>query len=111
MAGEKRPETGEITTIPAGLASEEDHQQQRIILRELADIETKVIWELENWKRAEEARFRFNLKQKESEFIEKLRAEWKQKEIDREKVAQNNPRYSKKQRIGCWAICRKCNRK
>lgn len=85
-AGDQKIDTGEIVTIPTGIASEEDVQQQKIILRELADIETKVIWELENWKRAEEARFRFNLKQKESEFIEKLRADWKQKDIDREKV-------------------------
>ena len=65
---------------------EEAGSQQRAVLRELTDIESKVIWELENWKRAEEARFRYNLKQREAEFIEKLKAEWRQKEIDRDKV-------------------------
>ena len=75
-----------MAAIPTGIATEEDSQEQKAILRELADIESKVIWELENWKRAEEARFRFNLKQKEAEFVEKMRTEWKQKELDREKV-------------------------
>lgn len=84
--GDQRGDTGDMAAIPTGIATEEDSHQQRAILRELADIESKVIWELENWKRAEEARFRFNLKQKEAEFIEKMRVEWKQKELDREKV-------------------------
>jgi centrosomal protein CEP120 len=75
-----------MAKLPVNLATEEDSVQQKAILRELADIESKVIWELENWKRAEEARFRFNLKQKESEHVERMRAEWKQKEIDRERV-------------------------
>jgi hypothetical protein len=79
-------DTGDMAAIPTGIATEEDSQEQKAILRELADIESKVIWELENWKRAEEARFRFNLKQKEAEFVEKMRTEWKQKELDREKV-------------------------
>lgn len=79
-------DTEGMATIPTGIATEEDSQEQKAILRELADIESKVIWELENWKRAEEARFRFNLKQKEAEFVEKMRTEWKQKELDREKV-------------------------
>lgn len=70
--------------------TEDDLLQQKAILRELGDIESKVIWELENWKRAEEARFRFNLKQKESEHVERMRAEWKQKEIDRDRVDENH---------------------
>ena len=84
-------DTGEMAAIPTGMVVEEDAQEQKAILRELADIESKVIWELENWKRAEEARFRFNLKQKEAEFVEKMRAEWKQKELDREKVSLGLP--------------------
>jgi hypothetical protein len=72
--------------LPATLMAEDDLLQQKAILRELGDIESKVIWELENWKRAEEARFRFNLKQKEAEHVERMRADWKQKEIDRERV-------------------------
>jgi chromosome segregation ATPase len=73
--------------MPPQMGVEDDNgPQQRALLRELTDIESKVIWELENWKRAEEARFRYNLKQRESEFVEKLRADWRQKEIDRDKV-------------------------
>ena len=49
-------DTGDMAAIPTGIATEEDSQEQKAILRELADIESKVIWELENWKRAEEAR-------------------------------------------------------
>ena len=86
IAGDQRVETGEFSKMPAEVALAEETIQQKAIIRELADIETKVIWELENWKRAEEARFRYNLKQKEADHIEKLRGEWRQKEIEREKV-------------------------
>lgn len=87
MAGDQRGQPIQATSpLPAGLLEAEDIMQQQALLRELGDIETKVIWELENWKRAEEARFRFNLKQKEAEHVERMRAEWRQKELDREKV-------------------------
>lgn len=87
IAGDQRAETGEFSKMPAEVALAEETIQQKAIIRELADIETKVIWELENWKRAEEARFRYNLKQKEADHIEKLRGEWRLKEIEREKVS------------------------
>lgn len=89
MAGNfKSEELGEVAQIPAqiNLAQEQATVQHQSVLRDLADIESKVIWELENWKRAEEARFRYNLKQREAELTEKMRAEWKQKELDREKA-------------------------
>lgn len=79
---------GEMAQIPAQLTVAQDQTtvQHQAVLRDMVDIESKVIWELENWKRAEEARFRYNLKQKEAELAEKMRAEWKQKELDREKA-------------------------
>ena len=50
------------------------------------DLENKVIWELENWKKAEEAKFRYNLKEREAEFLKKLQNERKQKELGRDKL-------------------------
>jgi hypothetical protein len=50
----------------------------------------KVVWELENWKKAEEAKFLFALKQKEIDFLTKLNDDWKKREIDREKLFKNH---------------------
>lgn len=52
----------------------------------LVDIENKVIWELENWKKAEEAKFMYELKQKEVDFLKKWQAERKEKEVQRERI-------------------------
>jgi hypothetical protein len=43
-------------------------QQQQFILSEMAEVESKIIWELENWKKSEEARFRYSLRQREIEY-------------------------------------------
>ena len=42
-------------------------------------LEYKIVWELETWKKAEEAKFKFVLKQKEIDFLSKLNEEWKAK--------------------------------
>ena len=50
----------------------------------------KVVWELENWKKAEEAKFLFALKQKEIDFLTKLNEEWKKREVEKEKLFKNH---------------------
>ena len=50
------------------------------------DLEYKIIWELETWKKAEESKFKIILKQKEMEFLSNLSEEWKKKEYEKEKV-------------------------
>lgn len=50
------------------------------------DLESKVIWELENWKKAEEAKFKYDLKQKEVEYMEELQKKRRNVEIEREMV-------------------------
>lgn len=50
----------------------------------------KVVWELENWKKAEEAKFLFALKQKEIDFLTKLNEEWKKREAEKEKLFKNH---------------------
>lgn len=49
-------------------------------------LEYKIIWELETWKKAEEAKFRIQLKHKEIEYLTNLSQEWKTKEIEKEKI-------------------------
>lgn len=46
--------------------------------------EYKVVWELEVWKRAEEAKFKNHLKQIELETIENITKDWKTKEDKRD---------------------------
>lgn len=46
--------------------------------------EYQAVWQLEMWKRAEEAKFKAYLKQKEIEKIEEVTFTWKQKEQERE---------------------------
>lgn len=46
--------------------------------------EYKVVWELEVWKRAEEAKFKNHLKQVELETIENITKDWKIKEDKRD---------------------------
>lgn len=43
------------------IPSSEDPELQKLVL-ELNSLEHKVIWELETWKKSEEARFRVQLK-------------------------------------------------
>jgi centrosomal protein CEP120 len=50
------------------------------------DLESKVIWELENWKKAEEAKFKYELKQREVEYLEKIKEDRRLKEIQRDKI-------------------------
>ena len=44
----------------------------------------QAVWQLEMWKRAEEAKFKAYLKQREIEKIEEITFTWKMKESDRE---------------------------
>lgn len=44
----------------------------------------QAVWQLEMWKRAEEAKFKAYLKQREIEKIEEITYNWKMKESDRE---------------------------
>ena len=44
----------------------------------------QAVWQLEMWKRAEEAKFKAYLKQREIEKIEEVTYNWKMKEQDRE---------------------------
>lgn len=48
--------------------------------------EYQAVWQLELWKRSEEAKFKAWLKQREIERIEEITAQWKNKEGDREKA-------------------------
>lgn len=50
------------------------------------DLEYKIIWELETWKKAEEAKFKITLKQKEMDFLTGLSEEWKRREYEKEKL-------------------------
>ena len=45
-----------------------------------------MVWQLEMWKRAEEAKFKAYLKQREIEKIEEITKDWKMKEQEREKT-------------------------
>ena len=51
----------------------------------MAEVESKIIWELENWKKTEEAKYRYSLRQRESEFLQKLQTDWSKKEMERDK--------------------------
>lgn len=62
-----------------------DPTQQKLLL-ELNSLEHKVIWELETWRKSEEAKFRVQLKQTEYELRVKLQAESKSKEAERERM-------------------------
>ena len=46
--------------------------------------EYQAVWQLEMWKRAEEAKFKAYLKQREIEKIEEITFAWKSKEQERE---------------------------
>jgi len=41
-------------------------------LQDLNTLEYKIVWELETWKKSEEAKFKYHLKKKEIEFMQKL---------------------------------------
>jgi hypothetical protein len=47
-------------------------------------VDYQTVWQLEMWKRAEEAKFKAYLKQKEIEKIEEITITWRNKESDRE---------------------------
>jgi len=85
-------ELDEIAVIPASInvqnlpSANGNDVEKANFLNELGNIEYKIIWELENWKKAEEAKFRYQLKSKEVDFLKKLNDEWKKKESEREKV-------------------------
>ena len=49
-----------------------------------AGVDYQAVWQLEMWKRAEEAKFKAYLKQREIEKIEEITFSWKLKESDRE---------------------------
>ena len=48
------------------------------------NVDYQAVWQLEMWKRAEEAKFKAYLKQREIEKIEEITYSWKTKEQDRE---------------------------
>jgi hypothetical protein len=56
------------------------------LMKEMEAIQVRVVWELDNWKKMEEARFKFTLKEKEIEYLNNLAEIWKKKEMEREKV-------------------------
>ena len=55
----------------------------------LEELEMKVVWELETWKKTEEAKFLFSLKQREVEFLSKLSEDWRRKEVEKDKFFRN----------------------
>ena len=48
------------------------------------NVDYQAVWQLEMWKRAEEAKFKAYLKEREIEKIEEITYAWKTKEQDRE---------------------------
>lgn len=56
------------------------------MMSDLSTLQYKIVWELETWKKSEEAKFKFQLKKKEIDFLQKLKAQWKEKEFDQDKV-------------------------
>lgn len=58
-----------VVVNPVGDAEGLQHQQ--FLLSEMAEVESKIIWELENWKKTEEAKYRYSLRQREIEFLQK----------------------------------------
>ena len=61
--------------------SQEEHKDEQ----ENNDQEKAIIWDLEVWKRAEQAQFKAYLKQLEFEYLSKLQEDFKNKEDEREK--------------------------
>ena len=61
--------------------SQEEHKSDA----ENNDQEKAIIWDLEVWKRAEQAQFKAYLKQLEFEYLSKLQEDFKNKEEEREK--------------------------
>ena len=53
------------------------------------EAEYQIIWELEVWKKAEEAKFKAYLKERELDHLEIVTEEWKNNEIEREKQFRN----------------------
>lgn len=89
----------EAKNILANLKLEEARKNQPISQNEqevidmqtsLEELEMKVVWELENWKKAEESKFLFGLKQKEIDFLLKLSEDWKKKEFEKDKMFKNH---------------------
>ncbi|KRX11199.1 hypothetical protein PPERSA_07724 [Pseudocohnilembus persalinus] len=62
----------------------EDPEKQKV-LNEMNSLEYKIIWELETWKKAEEAKFQVQLKQRETEYLEELKQQQKEKDFQKQK--------------------------
>ena len=60
-------------------------QEEENINKENNEQEKAIIWDLEVWKRAEQAQFKAYLKQLEFEYLSKLQEDFKKKEEEREK--------------------------
>ena len=56
------------------------------MMQDLSSLQYKIVWELETWKKSEEAKFKFQQKKQEIEFLEKLKLDWKRKETEKSKV-------------------------
>ena len=65
--------------------SEVDNSNQVENPQEVNDKEQQMIWDLEVWKRAQQAQFKAYLKQLEFEYLSKLQDDFKNKEDEREK--------------------------
>ena len=56
------------------------------MMQDLGSLQYKIVWELETWKKSEEAKFKFHLKKKEIEFLEKLKEEWRMKDVEKNRI-------------------------
>ncbi len=56
------------------------------MLQDLNSLEYKIVWELETWKKSEEAKFKYHLKKKEIEFMQNLQQKWRDQEKEKQKV-------------------------
>ena len=65
--------------------SEEDNSKQIENGQDPNDKEQAMIWDLEVWKRAQQAQFKAYLKQLEFEYLSKLQDDFKSKENERER--------------------------
>lgn len=52
---------------------------------EIQNLEFKIVWELENWKKTEEMKFSMMLKAREAEYLSKLNEDMKKKDFEKEK--------------------------
>ena len=52
----------------------------------MQNIEHQVVWELENWKKTEEAKFKIQLKQQEQDYLKKIQEDVKNKDSEKDKM-------------------------